>query len=88
MIIEWVVKYGDFARPVSDFFSKDFPSGVVKAEARTLSRNLLAGRGGKPEVFSDEFKVTATRDLTTGAVSAEVKNTSTFPLYKTKTGTL
>lgn len=78
-------KYGEFAKSTNDFFTKDFPSGVVKVEARTLARSLLGSRVGK-DTFSDEFKVTATRDLATGAISAEAKNTTTFPLGKSKAG--
>lgn len=68
---------------MSDFFSRDFPSGQVKVEARTSSKSLLSGAS-----FSDEFKVTAIRDLGTGAITTEVKNTSAFPLIKSsKMGT-
>jgi hypothetical protein len=84
-----VAKYSDFARTTTDFFTKDFPSGVVKVEARTQSRSLLASRSsGKWETFSDEFKVTAARDLATGAIAADVKNTTLFPIAGTKTGNL
>lgn len=72
-----VGKYGDFGRCVSDFFSRDFPSGQVKVEARTSSKSLFSGAS-----FSDEFKVIAARDLSSGAITAEVKNTSIFPLIK------
>jgi len=80
-------KYSDFSKNANDFFSKEFPSGQIKVEARTLSKNLFivpAGRPGalKSETFSDEFKITAVRDLTTGTIAAEVKNTSNFALVK------
>ncbi|PJF19323.1 hypothetical protein PSACC_00830 [Paramicrosporidium saccamoebae] len=73
-----IAKYSDFARTTTDFFTKDFPSGVVKVEARTQSRSLLASRSsGKWETFSDEFKVTASRDLATGAIAADSITTLT-----------
>lgn len=72
---------------MSDFFSKDFPSGLVKLEARSQSRSLLVARPGKTDTFSDEFKVSAARDLATGTIAAEVKNTTVFPLNKTRAGT-
>lgn len=87
MVHNDVGKYGDFARCTTDFFTKDFPTGSVKVEARTQSRSLLATRpGGKWETFSDEFKVSAARDLATGAISAEVKNTTCLPIANTKSG--
>lgn len=86
--IDCVSKYGDFAKSTNDFFSRDFPSGVVKLVASTQSRSLLATQPGRRDIFSDEFKVTATRDLATGAVAAEVKNVTSFPLRDIKTGTL
>lgn len=79
-------KYGDFAKSVNDFFSRDFPSGVVKLEAHSHSRSLLGARLGKSETFSDEFKVSAARDLATGTIAAEVKNTTVFPLNQARTG--
>lgn len=67
---------------MSDFFSRDFPSGIVKVEARTVSPSLLGTRS----TFSDEFKATAIRDLSTGAVTTEVKNTVSFPILQSKMG--
>lgn len=67
----------------NDFFTKDFPTGEVRLEAKTLSRNLFAlkpigiQQGGK-DTFSDEFKMIASRDNSTGSVTATVTNTSTF----------
>jgi hypothetical protein len=82
-----IAKYSDFGRCVSDFFSRDFPSGQVKVEARTFAnKGLLAGKGATS--FTDEFKVTATRDLATGTITTEVKNTTAFPLLQSaKAGT-
>ena len=60
----------------------------MKIEARTLARNPFARVGGKGDTFSDEFKITALRDMSTGTVSAEVKNTTVFPICKTSMGTL
>lgn len=88
-------KYTDFAKCTTDFFSKDFPSGQIKVEARTSPRSLFAGaaKGAHPESFCDvlqiviynfvpgqEFKVVSCRDVETGAISAEVKSTSTFSI--------
>lgn len=44
-------KYGDFGKQASDFFSKDFPSGLVKFEAKTLPRGVFFRKSG--ETFSD-----------------------------------
>lgn len=87
MLAGCVTKYGDFAKCTNDFFSRDFPSGVVKLVASTQSRSLFASQPGRRDIFSDEFKVTAARDLATGAITAEVKNVTLFPLGDTKTGT-
>lgn len=92
----WAAKYSDFAKCTTDFFAKDFPSGQVKVEARTSPRSLFAGaaKGARPESFCDvpqpigicnltsgqEFKVVSCRDLETGAISAEVRSTSTFSI--------
>ena len=75
---------------MNDFFTKEFPSGSVKVEARTLSRSAFATRAGAccKDAFCDEFKVTAIRDLVSGAVSAEVKNTTSLPVPAIKLGTL
>lgn len=83
-IIHIIGKYGDFGRCVNDFFSKDFPTGLVKVETITSAKNLL---GTRPMVaFTDEFKVSAARDMTTGLISTEVKSTTFFPILKTKMG--
>jgi hypothetical protein len=75
----------DFNQSASDFFARGFPSGSVKVELQTNSRNLAVGR---KSFFTDEFKVSTVRDNATGAISAEVKNTSFFPILNSKISTI
>lgn len=80
-----IAKYCDFNRNVNDFFTKDFPTGLIKIEARSLGRLRV---GAKPsDSFTDEFKLIASRDLQTGAIGTEVKNTSSFTIVKNRLGT-
>lgn len=80
-----IAKFTDFSRSANDFFNREFPSNQIKIESRTSSKGLLL-TAGRAQTFTDEFKVTAVRDLTTGAINAEVKNTSNFAILKDKLG--
>lgn len=77
-------KYCEFSKPADDFFSKDFPAGVVKFEAKSLSRAAFFPSAFPKDTFSDEFKLTAVKDISTGSISAEIKNTSYLQLLKDK----
>jgi hypothetical protein len=44
-------KYYDYGRQASDFFSRDFPAGVIKFEAKTLPRGVFFRKAA--ETFSD-----------------------------------
>jgi len=79
-------KFTDFSRSSNDFFNREFPTNQIKLETRTSSKGLLL-TGGRAQTFTDEFKVSAVRDLKSGGISAEVKNTSSFALLKDLIGT-
>lgn len=82
-----LAKFTDFSRPASDFFTREFPVNQIKLEAKTSSKGLLLSSAGRAQTFTDEFKVQTVRDLTTGAMTAEAKNTSNFALLKDRIGT-
>ena len=46
-------KYNEFSKPADDFFSKDFPAGVIKFEAKTLSKSAFFPSSLPKDTFSD-----------------------------------
>lgn len=80
-----LAKFTDFSRTTNDFFNREFPSNQIKLESRTSSKGLLLS-AGRAQTFTDEFKVITVKDLTSGGLAAEVKNTSSFALIKDRVG--
>lgn len=51
-----VVKYNEFSKTINEFFSKEFPSGIIKLEAKSAAKGILSSSLGKtlgPDTFTD-----------------------------------
>lgn len=89
-----LVNFALFTKCFNEFFQKEFPSDVLKVTALTkaASANRFSIKspgtgstgGSGSQSFTDEFKVSATRDLSSAQLNTEIKSTTNFALLPQK----
>lgn len=86
-----IAKFSDFAKLTNDFFGKEFPAGQVRVEVKSTAKPSAGAKTSFTDVkhilssdyilyILQEFKLITVRDAASGAISAEVKNTTCVPL--------
>lgn len=76
-------RFSEISSSTTRFFTQDFPSNNMRLEVRTKAPASTTTTDG-PMTFTDELKIVAIRDLSSGALSTEVRTSLSFPIQHPK----